>query len=451
MKLIDLVQEEAWAIRPEVLDTIHAVLAAKLHSASVDLAEIEARTGKKLDNTRDAELDIRDGVAVIPVRGVLAKRMNLMTAISGGTSMEMLKKDIQAALDDDTVEAVILDVDSPGGTVAGTMELATWLYARRGTKPIKAFANEQMASAAYWIGSAADSISAQATAQIGSIGVITAHYDYSQYDARNGVKRTFLTAGKYKAMGNDAEPLSQEARDYIQEHLDQVYTLFVDDVARNRGVSAKQVISNMADGKVFLAAQAMETGLIDNLTTGLDELVRATREEMRMSMTIEKLRAEHPDIVAQLNAEWTSENSEKDLEARTGEIQAARAETQGHILELHAAVFGQEISEQFEALVKAGTTVEQLTAMNGILGTKKTERRSELLAALQAGDTGAVDDAQKLKRNADQQESFMDKVRAYKAEHGCDNATALRACARAWPELHSRYIKDTNSQQGEEG
>ncbi len=449
MKLIDLIQEEAWAIKPDVLDSIHAVLAAKLHSESVDIADIEARIGQKLDNSRDTELDVRDGVAVIPVRGILAKRMNLMIQISGGTSMEILKQDIQSALDDDSIEAIILDVDSPGGTVAGTIELSTWLYAQRGRKPIKAYANELMASAAYWIGSAGVPVSAQATAQIGSIGVITAHYDYSHYDAKMGVKRTFLYAGKYKAIGNDAEPLSQEARDYIQERLDQLYTLFVDGVAQNRGVSAERVLGEMADGKIFLAKQAMEAGLIDNISDSLDDLVRATQEELRMSMTIEKLRAEHPDIVAQLNEEWTAENVDKILEAKTKDVLEARNDTQSHILELHAAVFGAEISGQFEALVKTGTTVEQLAAMNGLLGTKKTEKRSELLAALQTGDKGAVDDVKKPDR-AEEKESFMDKVKAYKVEHGCDNAAALKACAKKWPDLHKKYIHDANDQTEEE-
>lgn len=444
MKLIDLIQEEAWAIKPDVLDSIHAVLAAKLRSESVDIADIEARIGKKLDNSRDPELDVRDGVAVIPVRGILAKRMNLMIQISGGTSMEILKQDIQAALDDDSIEAIILDVDSPGGSVAGTMELATWLYAQRGRKPIKAYANELMASAAYWIGSAVDTISAQATAQIGSIGVITAHYDYSHYDAKMGIKRTFLYAGKYKAIGNDTEPLSQEARDYIQERLDQLYTLFVDGVAQNRGVGAERVLGEMADGKIFLAKQAMEAGLIDNISDSLDDLVRATQEELRMSMTIEKLRAEHPDIVAQLNEEWTAENADEVLEANTKKISEAMATTQACILELHAGVFGKEISEQFGALVKSGTTVDQLTAMNGLLGVKQPERRSELLAALQEGDKGALEDTKKPDRAADQ-ESFMDKVKAYKAEHNCDNATALKACTKKWPELHKKYLADVNS------
>ena len=448
MKLIDLIQEEAWAIKPDVLDTIHAVLAAKLHSESVDIAEIEAKIGRPLDNQRDPELDIRDGVAVIPVRGILAKRMNLMTAISGGTSTEILKQDIQAALDDDSIEAIILDVDSPGGTVAGTMELATWLYEQRERKrkPIKAFANEQMASAAYWIGSAGIPISAQATAQIGSIGVITAHYDYSQYDAKMGVKRTFLTAGKYKAIGNNAEPLSQEARDYIQERLDQLYTLFVDSVAQNRGVSAEYVLNEMAEGKIFLAKQAMEINLIDNISNSLDDLVRATQEELRMSMTIEKLRADHPDIIAQLNEEWTAENVNKISEARTEARAEAGTETRARILELHAGIFGKEISGQFEALVKSGATVEQLTAMTGLLGTKKTEKRSELLAALQAGDGGAIGDTNTPDR-AEKKESFMDKVKEYKAEHKCDNATALKACTKKWPELHKEYIKSANSEE----
>jgi signal peptide peptidase SppA len=444
-KLIELAQEMPWAITPDVLDVIHVVLAAKLHATPLDLSGIEAQIGRPLDNTRDSELDIRDGVAVIPVRGILAKRMNLFTAISGGTSTEILKKDIEGALNNPDVEAVILDIDSPGGAVAGTKELATWLYEQRGTKPIYAYANEQMASAAYWIGSAADKIFAQATAQVGSIGVITAHYDYSQYDAQRGVKRTFLTAGKYKAMGNDAEPLSQEARDYIQEHLDQLYTLFIDSVAANRNYSTEHVLTEMADGRIFLAKQAMTVGLIDNITNSLDDLVRATKEEIRMSLTVEQLKAERSDIITQLRNEWKAENANQISEIRS----QVEAETVKRLLDLHAIAFSPEESTRYAALVHSGLTAEQLKAATGLLNTEKDDQRSSILAALQQGDPGPVDDTQTPAR-AEKKESFMDKVMAYKTEHNCDLSTALKACSKQWPDLHQQYLREVNNMTEED-
>ncbi len=124
-----------------------------------------------------------------------------------------------------------------------------------------------MASAAYLIGSAADIIIASQTSQVGSIGVISAHFDRSGFDEKRGVKRALLYSGKYKVMGNDTEPLTDEARAYIQDKLDTYYTLFVDTIARNRGVSAETVVKDMADGRTFIGSKALDAGLIDVIGT----------------------------------------------------------------------------------------------------------------------------------------------------------------------------------------
>lgn len=279
--VIDLLNNQSWAILPEYLDTIHKVIYTRVYGGGADMAAIEAMMGKELDNKRD--IKVNSGVAVIPIHGMIAKRMNLFQQISGGVSTEMLKKDIRKAADDKEITAIVLDIDSPGGTVDGTKELADSIFALRGQKPIVAYANGLMASAAIYIGAAADSITAYDTAQIGSIGVITEHRDYSVYDEKLGVKRTFITAGRYKAIGNDAEPLSDDAKAYIQKRLDDYYTLFVDDVARYRGVNSDDALKKWADGRMFIAGEALEIGLIDRIATLDETIIMAGRDAAQKS------------------------------------------------------------------------------------------------------------------------------------------------------------------------
>ena len=166
----------------------------------------------------------------------------MLDDFSGGTSAEILRLKIQSALDNPKVSSIFLDIDSPGGTVEGTKELSDFIFENRGKKPITAFTDGMIASAAYWIGSAADKIVATDTAIIGSIGVAMTHYDVSGKDAQKGVVRTQISAGKYKRIASDEKPLSDEGREYLQSMVDTYYSMFVEGVARNRGVSVENAL-----------------------------------------------------------------------------------------------------------------------------------------------------------------------------------------------------------------
>ena len=281
--LMDYVQKQAWAIIPHILDTIHQILYNRTNGIDINLEEVEQKLGAKLNNKY--ELQQEGGVAVIPIHGVIAKRMNMFHAMSGGVSTELIKRDISAALEDTNVSSILLDIDSPGGTVDGTKDLADFIFNSRGKKPITAIANELMASAAYWIGSAADKVVAYDTAKVGSIGVIATHYDYSKSDEKKGIKVTHITAGKYKALGNDAEPLSEEGRDYIQGFVDNAYSFFVDAIARNRGIDTETVLKSIANGKVFTTEKAIELGLVDEI--GTIESVIGEGKPVRVSVKAE--------------------------------------------------------------------------------------------------------------------------------------------------------------------
>lgn len=304
-----------WAVLPEVLVSIHDIFARHSQGEQPDISAIEAKLGRPL-NSEPKGYQVVDGVGVLPIEGVIGKKMNLMTAISGGTSTQLAARDLSAALNDPSVHSIILAIDSPGGTADGTEPLANLVREARGKKPIVALADGTMASAAYWIGSAADAVyAADSITQVGSIGVVQKHIDISGAQAKDGIKTTEVTAGKFKRSVSSYAPLSEAGRREMQDDVDYVYSRFVAAVAQNRGVSEEKVLHNMADGRTFRGQQAVAAGLIDGIST-LDALVaklnaaRSTRKSTSkastgatMPQTKEQILAESPDAARELIAQ----------------------------------------------------------------------------------------------------------------------------------------------------
>lgn len=256
-----------WAIQPEILTEMCAVYASHREGESIDIKTIEAATGRTMNN-EPKNYTVQDGVAIIPVEGVLSKRMSLLQQICGGQSYQSLQQDLATALNDPNVSSIILSIDSPGGAVDGVQGAADAIYQARAQKPIASFVDGKAASAAYWLGSSASQMYIGSdTDQVGSIGVITQHIDTSNAEHQRGVKITDIASGKYKATGSQHAPLSAQDRNAIQDHLDQIYGTFVDTVARNRGIDADTVQSKMADGRVFVGKRAIEAGLVDGQMT----------------------------------------------------------------------------------------------------------------------------------------------------------------------------------------
>lgn len=267
-----------WAIEPAKLIEIQAIYATHARGGTVDVAAIEKRLGRPLAN-ENQRYQIVDGVAVLPIEGVIAKRMNLFMQISGGTSSELAARDLRDALADPAVHSIILAIDSPGGTVDGTQTLADTVRAGRDVKPIVTLASGTMASAAYWIGSAAQAAYiTESTTIVGSIGVVASHSDVSKAEAARGVKTTEIYAGQFKRIASSYAPLTDAGRQSIQDQVDYTYSLFVSAVAENRGVSESRVLNGMADGRVFIGQQAIDAGLVDGITT-LEALVTRLNQD----------------------------------------------------------------------------------------------------------------------------------------------------------------------------
>lgn len=191
---------------------------------------------------------------------------------------------VEFAVKKKEIKSIVLDIDSPGGTIDGLVGRSDYIYGLRSHKPVIAYADDQMTSAAYWIGSAAQRIISGKTSTLGSIGISMVHYDYSKADEKRGLKRTFLKSGKYKAFGNDAELLDDQSKAYFQNQLDFFYSIFIEQVARNRNASVKTVLDKMADGKLFIGQQAVNAGLADGLGN-LDDAISAAQSAMSIGKT----------------------------------------------------------------------------------------------------------------------------------------------------------------------
>jgi len=266
MRLIDLINSP-WAIMPEMLREISAIYTTHMKGEKIDIKGIEERTGKTLKNKHQS-YEIVGSVGIVPIEGVISKKMNLFGEISGGASSELIGRDINQLLDNPDVKSIVLKIDSPGGTVDGAEMLADIVYSVRGKKDIVAYTDGMMASAAYWIGAAADAVFiASDTTQVGSIGVIATHVDTSRAEESMGVKTTEIVAGKYKNIASRHMPLSQEGKAAIQEQIDYIYSVFVNSIAKYRGVSPADVLGKMADGKIFIGKQAEGVGLVDGVST----------------------------------------------------------------------------------------------------------------------------------------------------------------------------------------
>jgi len=325
-QIIKAILNRPWALHPAKLEELSLVIERRLAGEKLDFPVAAAAT---IGNKAEESFEIRDGVAILPVYGLLDKRMNMFMRYSGGTSTELLARDFQKALGDPQVQAILLDVDSPGGAVDGTKELADLIIAAREQKPVVAYANGLMASAAYWIGSAAQAVIAPATAEIGSIGVALMHYDYSAADEKEGVKRTVITGGKYKRIASDEKPLSKEGREYLQVMVDDYYGLFVEAVSRQRAVEPEIVQERMADGRIFVGKKALKAGLIDQIGNFNDALAlaRAKGGDMLKTATKEKLQAENPELMQVLLAEGMASITMEILLAQQPEmVQKLRAE-----------------------------------------------------------------------------------------------------------------------------
>ncbi len=215
------------------------------------------------------------GIGVIDIFGALIHRGGFKADSTYLEGYDRIAARLDAALDDPAVKAILLQIDSPGGEVAGAFQLAEQIHAARGRKPIAAVASDCAASAAYLIASAADTVSVTRTGMVGSIGIVTCHADLSRALDQQGIAITCIYAGAHKADGNPYQPLPPEVVAQIQADVDHYYNLFLNTVAGYRPQTPADAL-RATEARTYIGPQALSAGLADFIETPDQALARLT-------------------------------------------------------------------------------------------------------------------------------------------------------------------------------
>lgn len=266
--------DQPWAVTPRMLGIIQGIMAERL-TGNIPSAEVIA--GRIAEERELHAAERRGGavagaVAVMPVYGVIMQRADALMEMSGGASTEALAKRFRALLNDPSVASIVLDIDSPGGGVYGVFELADEIARARSQKRIVGVANSMACSAAYRLLAACSEAVCTPGGEVGSIGVYMLHEDWSGAYEQAGIKPTLIKFGENKAEGIDVLPMTDSAREHFQERVNQYGHMFVEGVARDRGVSKAAVMKDYGQGMVFGAKDALRLKMIDRVAT-LDETV----------------------------------------------------------------------------------------------------------------------------------------------------------------------------------
>jgi ClpP class serine protease len=448
-----------WALLPEQLIELQAIYATHLRGEKIDIGAIEARLGRTLVNEQRDYTVEQGTVGLFELSGVMAPKANLLMQVSGGVSTQMAAQQVRAMRTDPRVRSAILALDSPGGSVLGTPAFAEEVRLLAAEKPTVALSRGTMASAAYWVGSAANAVLIEGvTDQIGSLGV---YQRLSIEPAEPG--KLEMVRGKYKRLSINGEAPGAEQLAYHEAQLDHMYAVFVQAVASNRGTTADDVLERMADGRVFIGQQAIDAGLVDGIST-IDALIeqmaadpsayaqrrrvrpagRASRpvaavpaaahlqsvasagaalcdgesttppQEQDMPLDRASLERDHPELFAQMRSEFTAAGAD----AERARIQAVRQQA----LPGHEALV--------EGLAFDGrTTGDQAAA--AVLAAERTARAAQ--AAAHAADAPPALPASLAPAGAEVKTKAQQlaEAQAHVRQHGGDVVAALKALGYA--------------------
>lgn len=250
-------------------------------SLSIEPKLIHGQTGEPIAAVGD---DSRTGsvIAVVPLTGVVTRH-----GYGRRPGTAQLSRTLKRLDADPVVGAIVLDVDSPGGSVYGTSEAATTLYniRQRGQTKTVAVTDPLMASAATWIGTAAEKVYAIESADVGSIGVLSSYVDFSEQLKQEGIEVTIIRTPSLKARFSSYEPLTDSMRETMESRIQESYDLFLQAMSRNRGVSTSEVEKRFGGGEVMRASDGVSAGLIDGIASieeVIEDLVSETKRQ-RMS------------------------------------------------------------------------------------------------------------------------------------------------------------------------
>lgn len=387
MKAIDLILAQPWAIQPDSLETICRISLRENESVEA----VAAKLGRPLENTH--EVTHRDGVAIVPVSGPIFRRANIFTRISGATSIDTLATDFTAAVTDPEVSAIVLEIDSPGGQVTGINEFAGMIKSARGIKPIIAYVGGMGASAAYWIASAADSIVLDASASVGSIGVVAA------FDAPEKDNSIEIVSNQSPDKRLDVSTDKGKAK--IQAHVDRLADVFVEFVADARNESVDTVLANFGKGGVLVGSDAVDVGMADAVGS-LEGVIQQLNAESVMdneqiiestALTAEHIAENHADIAATFRKEGATAECARIQDVLAQSMPGTEAIIQGLAFdgkttgaEAAVQVLAQLREQGTEALTSLQSEAPEAVGIDSVVDDDSAEaEETQLVAAMAAG------------------------------------------------------------------
>lgn len=363
---------ELWALPFEMAEQVLSDLALTKMDPQAQIGGFPNRTA------RDYELV--GGVAIIPVSGPIVREQGFY-----GTDQNAVASSLKAALADPAVRAILFDINSPGGVVAGTKELADAIAEARTKKRCAAYANGLCASAAYWMASSTGTVYAPLTATVGSIGVIMTITNYAKFEEKLGITTVTISGGKWKAAGQGGE-LTDEERQYFQERINTLHGIFKADVSRHMGLTADPEL--WGEAQLLLAQPARELGLVTDIVRDRDAAIHKLAVEAQM--TREELAVQSPELVDALLAEG---RLKAEAENKANTVTAVNDAVAG-ALAVVRAVAGDEMASRIETTLNTlratGMNAEQIATVAPLLAkaevhepkTIEAKSREDILAGL---------------------------------------------------------------------
>jgi signal peptide peptidase SppA len=421
----------AWAILPSTF------LAAVEHVKTIDmLSHVKASAGG--DDYIGRSYAVQNGVAVIEMAGTL---MKARSSVEASSSTVELRHQVRKAASDPSVDAIVLRIDSPGGTVHGTGDLAAEVAAAARQKEVIAYVEDLGASAAYWIASQATKIYTNPTGMVGSIGTFTVLTDSSEYAEKQGVRVEVIRAGAHKGMGTPGTKITDEQKAEVQGNIDALNEHFLQGVSQGRGLTMARV-RELNDGKVYVGADAQRAGLVDGIQSFEETLSQLS------SRGVPSMAAQSADPAAPVAA--TINDLKQACPGAGSDFLLAQLEAgatvpvamKAWMLEQQAQV---KAANEAAATAKAEAEAAKKRPGNPVaLGSGKKKNRF-LADDSDKGDGDKDDDDDDMSLDGNcTPEQFGAEIRAHMKSTQCTQAEAVRVVAKRNPEAHMAYLLATN-------
>lgn len=254
--IVSTITSTPWMMMPNALQMMLEIVEAHL-AGTVSVEQLQQRDSRVKPAPRQG------AIGVLPLHGPIFPKANMMTEMSGATSLEQWSAEFMQMVADDSISSIVLDIDSPGGSSMMIPETAQMIREARDIKPIYAVANTMAGSAAYGLAAQATQLYASPSSVVGSIGTYMVHTDTSELAEKMGVKQTVIKAGRFKAV--DMEALTDEAKQYMQDLVGDINDVFINEIALGRDTSPDAIRGTEA--RIYAPLKAVDAGLADGVAS----------------------------------------------------------------------------------------------------------------------------------------------------------------------------------------